>query len=109
MVRAQFYIISVVVAVIYLIGIASLLIPPAVQPYDQVPPLCDNIRHEVEFLMENSNDPWNDLEQFDIFLEQQLAELNYEHDLSHDSSLTSFTLTLSSGRTEIVNTFEVKK
>jgi len=109
MVRAQFYLISIVVAAIYLLTIAVLITPPTPQAYDQTPQIFDNIQREIEIIVQTSPNPQNELQAFDSFLQGQLSELNYDYTLTYDSSLTKFSLSISSGQTKIKNDFEVVK
>ena len=109
MVRAQFYIISLVIAAVYLIAIAALLTPATTQPYDPLPQIFDNIQREVLGIAVSSANPQQDLSAFDTFLLHQLAELNIKHTLKYNKQFNSFNLTLSSGRTAISNQFEVEK
>ncbi len=109
MVKAQFYIISLVIAAVYLMAIAALLSPATTQPYDPLPQIFDNIQREIEGIATTSPSPAADLKAFDTFLSHQLAELNIGHTLKYNQQFNSFNLTLSSGRTAISNQFEAVK
>ena len=107
--RAQFYIVSVVIALAYLLTISALMATPTPQPYDTTPQIFDNIQREIELIAKTSQDPQRELQTFDAFLQKQLGELNYDYELGHDQALRKFTLSLSSDRTKITNHFEVEK